>query len=93
VYFAKSSEVCDGLAEGELDGSPGALVAPLGPPNAAGGLVSLPEKSGLVPGPPDPCRGLFGLVLPGAPLLSCAAAMAGARAMTPTKSISISFCM
>jgi hypothetical protein len=43
VYFAKSSEVCDGLAEGELDGSPGALVAPLGPPDAAGGLVSLPE--------------------------------------------------
>jgi hypothetical protein len=46
VYFAKSSEVCDGLAEGELDGSPdtpGAVVAPLGPPNAAGGFVSLPE--------------------------------------------------
>jgi hypothetical protein len=43
VYFAKSSEVCDGLAEGELDGSPGALVAPLGPPDAPGGLVSLPE--------------------------------------------------
>jgi hypothetical protein len=46
VYFAKSSEVCDGLAEGELDGSPdtrGAVVAPLGPPDAAGGFVSLPE--------------------------------------------------
>jgi hypothetical protein len=43
VYLAKSSEVCDGLAEGELDGSPGAVVAPLGPPDAAGGLVSLPE--------------------------------------------------
>ena len=43
VYFEKSPEVCDGLAEGELDGSPGAVVAPLGPPDAAGGLVSLPE--------------------------------------------------
>jgi hypothetical protein len=89
VYFEKSSELCDGLAEGEPGGSadapdpleaPGALLVPL--------LEAAPA-----PGPPDPCRGLFGLVLPGAPLLTCAAARAGARAMIPTKSVNISFCM
>jgi hypothetical protein len=97
LYWLKSRDVSlGGLAEGELDeflDALGVVVAPLGSLDVAGGFVTLPEESGLVPGPPDPCRGLFGLVLPGAPLLTCAAAMAGARAMIPTKSISMSFCM
>jgi hypothetical protein len=47
VYWLKSRDVSlDGLAEGELDGSLdalGAMVAPPGSLNAAGGFGSLPE--------------------------------------------------
>jgi hypothetical protein len=96
VYFEKSSELCDGLAEGELDGSPdapGAVVVPPGPLEAPGALLVPLLGAGPALGPPDPCRGLFGLVLPGAPLLTCAAAKAGARAMIPTMNINISFCI
>src|SRR5262249_32250762 len=97
VYWRKSRDVSlDGLAEGELDESLdalGAVVAPPGSLNAAGGVVSLPEEAGPVPGPPDPCRGLFGPRLARAPPPRCAAATAGARVMIPTKSIRISFCM
>jgi hypothetical protein len=96
VYFAKSSEICDGLAEGELDGSPdapGVVVGLLDPLDAPGAvLFSLPEDDP-APGPPAPSKGLFGLVLPGAPLLTCAAAKAGAKATIPTKSGSVSFCI
>jgi hypothetical protein len=77
-YFEKSLELPpDGLADGELD-------EPLEAPPVAPGdvVVPLPDEDGML----DP-------ELPDDPLGVCAAASAGARAMIPTKSASISFCI
>jgi hypothetical protein len=96
LYFEKSSELCEGLAEGELDESPdapGDVVVPPDPVEASGALLVPLLEAAPALGPPAPCRGLFGLVLPGAPLLTCAVAKAGARAMTPAKSVNITICM
>jgi hypothetical protein len=84
VYFEKSLEVPDGLAEGELEE----------PPDAPGMVVEpLPEVP--EPVPPEVPEGLLEPELPFVPLPLpvWAATIAGARAMIPTKSVTISFCM
>ena len=91
VYLPKSPDIPpEGLAEGDED-------EPLDDPPVAPGdvVVSLPE-----PEPPVVPEGLLepvpeGLLAPGAdePLPVCAAARAGTRATSATRSISISFCI
>jgi hypothetical protein len=68
VYLAKSSEGAGGLADGE----PGESVG-FDPTGAVAGEPGAPVVS-LLEGfpPPAPAAGLSGLVLPGAPLLTCA---------------------
>jgi hypothetical protein len=85
VYFVKSLELPDGLAEGELD-------EPLDAPGEV--LVPVPE-AGPELAPPDDPEGVLAPELLGVPLPLgvCAAAKAGARARIPTNTASISFCM
>jgi hypothetical protein len=84
VYFAKSAELPDGLAAGEPEPpeAPGVLLVPL--PDVPEPLV-LPEVPEGVPELEPPDEPL--------PLLLLAAATAGARAMIPTKRVSINFCI
>jgi hypothetical protein len=85
VYCEKSAALPDGLAEGEEVELPD-------PP-----VVELPEVPEPVPpvvpdGLPAPEVPDVPLPLP-VPLLDWAAAIAGAKAMIPTKNVNISFCM
>jgi hypothetical protein len=97
VYLLKSPDAPEGLADGDED-------EPLDdPPVAPGGVVvPLPEPPVVPEGLVGPVEGLVGpvpegLLAPGAdellPLPVCAAARAGTRATSATRSINISFCI
>jgi hypothetical protein len=103
VYRVKSELVPGGLAAGELDeppDAPGAVLVPgvLTPepelPVVPEGPVE-PAPPVVPPAPPVVPEGALEPELPGEPVPPpvCAAAIAGARAMIPIKSASISFCM
>ena len=88
VYWERSPALPDGLAEGdevELPDPPVVLLPVLLPddvpepvlPDVPEGELELPDEPLPLPLPP----------------VDCAAAMAGAKAMIPTKNVSISFCM
>lgn len=82
MYWERSLELPEGLAEGVVDeppDAPGVVAVP--PPDEAPVLPAVPEV-------------LLEPELPGLlPLLVCAAAIAGARAMLPTRSAITSFCI
>jgi hypothetical protein len=91
VYLPKSPDIPpDGLADGAED-------EPLDDPPVAPGDVGVPLPE---PEPPVVPEGLLepvpdGLLAPGAdePLPVCAAARAGTKATSATRSVSISFCI
>lgn len=86
VYCEKSLELPDGLAEGEVDELPDPPVVLLPDEVPEPVLPEVPE------GLPEPELPDVPLPLP-LPLPACAAAIAGAKAMIPTKNASITFCI
>jgi hypothetical protein len=93
VYFEKSPAV-PGLADGDVVDEP--PEPPEGEPVVAP-PDDVPEPAPLVPEPEPDAPGLLEPAPleepPLPPLPDCAAAMAGASAMIPTRKLSISFCM
>jgi hypothetical protein len=98
VYCEKSPDVPEGLAEGDVVDEPPVPEPVVAPPDVEPEPDAPPEP--VLEPEPEPEPDAPGLLEP-APLdepplplpPDCAAAIAGARAMIPTRKPSISFCM